>query len=239
MFLYGRNSVSQRIEVNPESIHKVFLEEGFDDRYIFNMIKERKIPHITLSKKDFLRVKRADGLQGIIAEVEKFSYAPLKELLNIPQAEQLSLIVLDSISDPQNLGAIIRTTACFGGFAIIIPKHGACEVNETVLHVASGGDNFVPISMVSNISNALIEIKKSGYWVAGAVVDGGQDLNKTKLPFPVCLLLGSEGKGIRHGLLNQIDLKLTLPMKGAQLSFNAAVACAIFCNEITRQKEIN
>jgi len=239
MFLYGRNSVAQRIEVNPKSIRKIFLEEDFDDRYIFNMIKESKIPHITLSKKDFLRVKRADSLQGIIADVEKFSYTPLKELLNKPQGEQLSLVVLDSISDPQNLGAIIRTTACFGGFAVIIPKHDACEVNETVLRVASGGENFVPVSMVSNISNALIEIKKFGYWVAGAVVDGGQDLNKTKLPFPVCLLLGSEGKGIRHGLLNQIDLKLTLPMKGAQLSFNAAVACAIFCNEIIRQKEID
>lgn len=239
MLLYGVNSVSQRLEDNPKSIIKIFLEEGFDDSYVIDRIRKLKVQAITLRKNEFSRIKRADGLQGIIAEVDKFTYTPLKELISRPKEKQLSFIILDSISDPQNFGSIIRTAACFGGFAVIIPKHQACEVNETVLHVASGGENFVPVSMVTNISTALIEIKKAGYWAAGAVVEGGEDLNSAKLPFPICLLLGSEGKGIRQGLLNKIDLKLTLPMKGAALSFNVAVSCAIFCNEIARQRENN
>ncbi|MDD5618602.1 MAG: 23S rRNA (guanosine(2251)-2'-O)-methyltransferase RlmB [Candidatus Omnitrophica bacterium] len=234
MLLYGRNSVLQRLENNPKSIIKIFLEKDFNDLLILNLIRKNKINAIRVTRNELLRVKRADCLQDIVAEVNKFSYVPLKELIN---RKELSFIVLDSISDPQNFGSIIRTAACFGGFGIIIGKHDACDVNETVLHVASGGENFVLICMVTNISNALIEMKKEGFWVAGAVVEGGENVHKAKLPFPICILLGSEGKGIRQGLYNHIDLKLTLPMKGAPLSFNVAVSCAIFCNEISRQRE--
>lgn len=237
MFLYGKNSVLQRLKQNPKSIKKIFLDQDFSDSSIIGEAKRNKIHINQLSRNELLRIKRTDNPQGIIAEVDKFSYIPFKYLLEKSKQENLSLIFLDSISDPQNLGAIIRTTACFGGFAICLPKHHSCEITDTVLHVASGGENFVPISMVPNLSNALIEVKKAGYWVFGTVVGGGQDLFKTKLPMPLCLVLGSEEKGIRHGLENQIDLKITLPMFGAALSFNVAIACAIFCYEIVKQRQ--
>lgn len=233
--LYGKNSVLQRLKRNPGSIHRIFLDDVFDDAYILNIASRKKIPIVRLNRNEFLRVKRADNLQGIIAEVDRFSYIPFKELLVHSVDRKLSLIFLDSISDPQNLGSIIRTVACFGNFAVVIPKHEACEVNDTVLHVAAGGENFVSISMVSNLSTALIQAKKLGYWVAGTVVEGGEDINKTNLPFPLCIVLGSEGKGIRQGLQNQIDLKISLPMK-APLSFNVAVSCAVFCYEISKQR---
>ena len=235
MLLYGRNSVLQRLKRNPKSIMKIFLDDIFDDAYILTIARTKKIPIIRLNRKEFLRVKRADCLQGIIAEVDKFSYIPFKELLADSIDKRLSFIFLDSISDPQNLGSIIRTAACFGDFAIALPKHSACDVNDTVLHVASGGENFVPISMVTNLSTALIQVKKSGYWVVGTVVEGGQDLNNTVLPFPACLVLGSEGRGIRQGLQNQLDVKVSLPMR-ASLSFNVAISCAIFCYEINKQR---
>lgn len=233
MLLYGKNSVLQRLLRNPMSITKIYLDEDFNDSAMLDIIKKNKVPVNRLSKKEFKKVKRSDCLQGIIAEVGKFSYAPIKDLLN---NKELSLIFLDSVSDPQNLGSIIRTSACFGGFAIVIPKHDSCEINETVLRVACGGENFILISMVTNFSTALIEAKKSGFWVAGAVVERGDDLGKIKLPFPLCLVLGSEGEGIRHGLQNHLDLKISLPMSGASLSFNVSVACAIFCHEIFKQK---
>ncbi|MFC1646492.1 23S rRNA (guanosine(2251)-2'-O)-methyltransferase RlmB [Candidatus Omnitrophota bacterium] len=233
--LYGKNSILQRLKRNPKSIRKIFLNDHFDDAYILTIVTRKKIPIIRLSRNEFLRVKRADCLQGIIAEVEKYSYVPFNDLLTDSLEKKVSLIFLDSISDPQNLGSIIRTAACFGDFALVLPKHDACEVNDTVLHVASGGENFVAISMVSNLSAALIKAKKSGYWIAGAVVEGGEDISKASLPFPLCVVLGSEGKGIRKGLHNQLDLKVNLPMK-APLSFNVAVSCAIFCYEITKQK---
>lgn len=236
MLLYGKNSVLERLKANPQSIKKIFIQENFDEPLILNIMKSKNIPSRRVSEKELDRMKRAERAQGVIAEVDKFIYASFEELLSRPRNKQLSFIFLDGITDPQNLGAIIRIAACFGGFAIVIPEHRACEVNETVLAIASGGENFVPISKVANLSNALIKAKEAGYWIAEAVVEGGEDIYKVKFPLPICLVLGSEGKGVRYGVQKQLDLKVTLPMKGAALSFNVAMACAIFCYEITRQK---
>lgn len=236
MFLYGKNSVLQRLKRNPRSIHKIFLDEAFDDAYVLSIASKKNFPIIRLRRKEFLRVKRADRLQGIIAEVDMFEYTPFKELLNRDKQNQLCIIFLDSINDPHNLGSIMRTVACFGGFALVIPKHSSCEVNDTVIHVATGGENYVPVSMVTNIPIALEQVKEAGYWVAGCVIEGGEDINKVKLPFPLCLVMGSEGKGIRPGIQKNLDLKISLPMPGAQLSFNVGIACAIFCHEIIKQK---
>lgn len=239
MYLYGKNSVQERLKVHPESIHKIYVLENFRDPEIKGLIGSLQIPLAKVSERDLLRIKRADRLQGIVAEVDKFRYTPFDKLLNLPAKERLSFIFLDSLNDPHNLGTIIRTAACLSGFAVVIPEHGSCEVNDTVIHVASGGENYVPVSLVTNLTTALIEAKKAGYWAAGTVTEGGEDINNVSLPFPLCLVLGSEGTGIRHGLQKHLDLKITLPMKGAQLSFNVAMACAIFCHEIAKQRENN
>lgn len=237
MVLYGRNSVFERLKANPKSIRKVFLEENFQVPYIEELIKKNNIPVERLSAKDLVRVKPTKDLQGITARVEDFKYSSFEELLERPQDQRLTLIFLDRISDPQNLGVIIRTAACFGGFALIIPKFQACAVTEAVLHVASGGENHVAVCMVSNISNAIIAAKKQGYWIMGALVsDDAKSLNKVSLPFPLAVVFGSEGEGIRYGVKKHLDLEVQIPMKGAGLSFNVAMAGAIFCYEITRQK---
>ncbi len=236
MYLYGKNSVLERLKVNPGSIKKIFLQENFDAPHIINVIKSTDIPVERVSEKGLTRIKRADRLQGIVAEVDKFAYADFEELLRNPSSKDFSFIFLDNINDPHNLGSIIRTVACFGKFSVVIPRHSSCEVNDTVVHVASGGENFIPVSMVTNMLTALLKAKKAGYWVAGTVVEDGVDINSATLPFPLCLVLGSEGKGIRHGIEKHLDLKVSLPMKGAQLSFNVAMACAIFCYEIARQR---
>ncbi|MBI4681442.1 MAG: 23S rRNA (guanosine(2251)-2'-O)-methyltransferase RlmB [Nitrospirae bacterium] len=236
MYLYGKNSVLERLQANPQSIKKIYLQDNFSDGQIMNAIDSLNISVSRVSEKELLRTKRADRLQGIVAEVNKYQYAPFEKLLHLPDKERPAFIFLDSLNDPHNLGTIIRTAACFGGFAVVIPEHGSCEVNETVIHVASGGENHVPVALVTNFSTALMEAKKAGYWVAGAVVEGGEDLNKASLPFPLCLVLGSEGKGIRYGLQKHLDIKVSLPMRGAQLSFNVAMACAIFSYEIAKQR---
>ncbi|HOX54665.1 MAG: 23S rRNA (guanosine(2251)-2'-O)-methyltransferase RlmB [Candidatus Omnitrophica bacterium] len=237
MFLYGKNSVFERIKNKPESIRRIMLEENFDDLKILEAIKSSKLPFDRVAENKLLRIKRADRLQGIIAEVDEFKYVDFGDLLSEAKGNNKTLIFLDSLNDPHNLGTIMRTLACFGGFAIIIPKHESCEINETVLHVASGGENFIPVSLVTNLSTALIEAKKEGFWAVGAVVEGGSDIYKTDLVFPMCLVLGSEGKGIRPGLEKQLELKLKIPMAGASLSFNVAMAATIFAYEINRQRK--
>lgn len=236
MFLYGRNSVLERLKANPQSIRRIFVQKNFNAPHMTQIIRSANIPFQYVTEKELIRIKCADRLQGIVAEINKFTYKPFEELLNRSAGKNLSLIFLDSLNDPHNLGSVIRIAACFGGFAVVIPRHGSCEVNETVIHVASGGENFVPVSMVTNLVNALRVAKDKGYWTAGAVVEGGQDINKVSLPFPLCLVLGAEGKGIRYGIQKHLDLKITLPMRGAQLSFNVAMASAIFAHEIAKQR---
>ncbi len=236
MFLYGKNSVLERLKATPESIRKIFVQKEFNAPRIMEIIKSANIPFKYVTEKELVGIKRADRLQGIVAETDKFVYTPFKELLNRPAGKKLSLIFLDSLNDPHNLGSIMRVAACFGGFALVIPRHGSCEVNETVIHVASGGENFIPVSMVTNLVSALREAKDEGYWVVGAVVEGGEEINKVSLPFPLCLVLGAEGKGIRCGIQKHLDMKATLPMRGAELSFNVAMACAIFAHEIAKQR---
>ena len=239
MYLYGKNSILERLRVNPRSIKKIFLRENFNAPDIFKLVGSKKIPTKRVSEKKLGRVKHASRLQGIVAEVDDFIYADFEELLHKGSEKKLSLIFLDSISDPHNLGSIMRIAACFGGFAIVIPKYNACEVNDTVMHVASGGENFVPVSMVSNISTALFKAKKADWWIVGAVVRGGKEISSISLPFPMCLVLGSEDKGIRYGIERQLDLKVSLPMRGISLSLNVAMACAIFCHEMAKQKFTN
>ena len=171
-----------------------------------------------------------------MAKIASFRYADFDQLLIAAPAGEITFIFLDRIFDPQNLGAIIRTVACFGKFAVVIPQHKACDVNETVLHVACGGENFVPVASVVNMRNCLLAAKDCGYWVAGTAVNAGKSIYEQELLFPLCLVLGSEGSGLRYGLQKHLDLSLTIPMPAAQLSLNITAACAIFCHEIARQR---
>lgn len=173
----------------------------------------------------------------VIAEVEPFVYHELEDLLAEKSGKRSALIFLDGIEDPVNLGAILRVCACFGGFGLIIPRHRACSINETVLHIASGGENFVPVAQV-NPQDAFNKIKDAGYWLVGTLVDGGENINTARLPFPLCLVVGAEGSGIRPGVVKQLDKKITLPMPGARLSLNVAMSTAVFCYEITKQQNL-
>ncbi len=236
MYLYGKNSVFERLKADPASIRQVFIQDNFKAPDIITLIKSLKIPVKHVNDNELLKIKRADRLQGIVAEIKKYEYINFDYLLNKGLEEKLSFIFLDSLNDPHNLGSIMRIAACFSGFALVIPEHSSCEINETVIHVASGGESFVPVAKVTNLSNALQKAKKAGYWAVGTVVEDGENINKVSLPFPICLVLGTEGRGIRYGIQKHLDMKITLPMAGAELSFNVAMACAIFSHEIAKQR---
>ncbi|MFH1245108.1 MAG: 23S rRNA (guanosine(2251)-2'-O)-methyltransferase RlmB [Candidatus Omnitrophota bacterium] len=249
IFLYGRNSVLERLKAQPESIKKIFLQNNFAAPEIEKLIKEKNVSAEYVPAEKLFRIKQGKDLQGIVAEAEQYNYASFYDLFNpagagLPASPKApssgpTLIFLDRINDPQNLGSIIRTAACLGNFAVVIPRHNACEVTETVLHVASGGENYVPVSLVPNITQAVIAAKKQGFWIMGAVLEKtAEDLTKVSLPFPLGLVLGAESGGIRFGVQKHLDFKVQIPMRGAALSFNVATACAIFCYEAARQREL-
>ena len=235
--LYGRNSVSERLKVNPETIHHVLIDKSQDVKGLEQLCKLKRIPIRYLSERDFEKISRNIRAQGIIADVEKFYYTTLDAILSLPQEKLTTLLFLDSLNDPQNFGSILRSAACFGGFAIVLPKHDSVEITEAVLRVASGGENYVSITQVTNLSSAINEAKQCGYSIAGAMVGGGQALPKVHFTFPLGLVIGSEAKGIRHGLLKQLDVTFTIPIQRAGLSFNAAIASGIVCYEVCRQRK--
>ncbi|NQT06827.1 MAG: 23S rRNA (guanosine(2251)-2'-O)-methyltransferase RlmB [Candidatus Omnitrophica bacterium] len=237
--LYGRNSIRERLKADPASVKKVFLRDNLNVSQIEELIKENNIPSERVSSERLtsMRPAKVKDLQGVLARVNRFKYAPFDELVRKSNKARKNIIFLDRISDPHNLGVIIRIAACFGDFAIVIPKFNSCEVNETVLHVASGGDNYCPICMVPNISNAIVRAKEQGYCIMGTLVgDEAADIDKIDIPSPVGLVLGSEGAGIKQGIKRHLDLKARIPMKGADLSFNVSIACAIFCHEISKKR---
>ena len=236
MNLYGRNSVYERLKAEPGSVNKLLLQENIELPHIERLARKNSIPIERLSARMLGKIKNVKDLQGVVAKTEEFVYADFKKLIS-QEDKKLSFLFLDGLNDPQNLGVIIRTVACFGGFAVVIPSHNACGVTESVIHVASGGENYVPVAMVSNICDALMKAKKAGYWIMGGILDEEvQEISKISMPFPLGLVLGSEGKGVRHGVEKQVDIKARIPMKGAELSFNVAMACAIFCYEIAKQR---
>ena len=239
MILYGKNSVLERLRADPGSIKKIFLLDTFSSPETEDLIGKNKIPLERLPQRGLSNLKGAKDLQGIVARVGKFEYLPFNSMLEDAFEKKATIVFLDRINDPQNLGSIMRILACFGGFRACIPKFEACDVTDAVLHVASGGENYVPLAKVPNLSNAIITAKDRGLWIAGATaLEGAEDIYNARLPFPLGLVLGSEGKGIRHGIQKRLDIRVHIPMAGAKLSFNVSTACAIFCHEISRQRRV-
>ena len=238
MMLYGRNSVWERLKADPKSIRRVLVVDSFDVEHIIKKIRSVGIPLERVSKKRLMSSRRPEDLQGIVAEVNPFEYASFEELIATNQKVRPTLIFLDRIYDPQNLGSIMRIAACFGQFALIIPKHKSCKVTEAVMHVACGGENYVPVALITNLTNGVLEAKKQGYWMVGATASQAEDITSAKLPFPLGIVLGSEGEGIRYGIEKHLDKEVRIPMKGAALSLNVAMASAILCYEITRHRKV-
>lgn len=228
--LYGKNSVRERLRANPKSIKEIQLQENFPDKEILKLILNNSVKFSYKNEFALKRTKRADRLQGIIAKVTPFAFTPLADILE----SKKNIIFLDSLNDPQNVGLIMRTAACFGNLALCIPESGSADINDTVLHVASGGENYVSTAKVPSIVEALSFIKNQGYLVVGTAVEGGTILREGVLKVPVALILGSEGSGVDPKLMKLADKNINIPMKGANLSLNVAAACAIFCHEIAK-----
>lgn len=237
MKLFGRNPVLERLKSNPKTIRKIYLEEGQpDSSYIRKKAKEWDIPVFSVPRSKMIKYGRNIRVQGIIIEIDDFQYVSYRDLLEKALKKRHSLFFLDNLNDPQNLGVLIRSLACLGDFAIVLPTHDSVEVTEAVLRVASGADNYIAISKVTNLNQAIASAKEAGFWIAGTVVEGGQDLTEAALPFPLAVVIGSEHKGIRDIIRKQLDLEITIPMSAPRLSFNAAQAATIIGYEIKRQK---
>jgi 23S rRNA (guanosine2251-2'-O)-methyltransferase len=238
MKIYGKNPVLERLKADPKTIKRIFVVAGHPEHsYIATKARKHGIPVLVVHPGQMLKMGKSLNTQGLLMDVEEFAYVPYDDLLEVAVAEGLSLIFLDSLTDPQNLGAILRTTGSLGGFAVVLPTHDSVQVTDTVMRIACGGENHVRVSKVSNLGQAINKAKDKGFWIAGSVVKEGECIYDAKLPFPIGLVIGSEDKGIRDVIQQRLDVKLTIPMAQPRMSLNAAHATTIFCYEINKQKK--
>lgn len=172
--------------------------------------------------------EEVESAQGIFALVGEFAYVEFEELLEkISEKRDAVLLFLDSVTDPQNLGSILRSAAFFGVDGLVTMDRRAAPITPTALKISSGGFLHVPVAQVGNLVQALEKAKEKGFWIYGLSEHAAQGLDSVEFTTPVALVIGNEEKGMRPLVEKTCDLVLQLPAKGAQLSLNAAVAAAV------------
>ena len=206
---------------------------------MIELARENKVPIETIPKTDFQKIYRSHNHQGVVGIFAIIQALELDEL--VEQAFKKSrlpvLVVLDSIQDPQNLGAIIRSAETLGIQGMILPKNRTSTLNETVAKCSSGAIEHLPIAWVTNLTRGIEHLKEKGFWIAGVVPEGDTPCHQYKFDTPVVLVLGGEEKGIRPLLKKTCDVTLNIPMQGAIGSLNASAAAAILFYEALRQKK--
>jgi 23S rRNA (guanosine2251-2'-O)-methyltransferase len=174
--------------------------------------------------------------QGVAALAAQFPTLSLEALLARPLSDREPLLLLDSIQDPQNLGALIRSGCFLGAKGILLPRDRSVQVTGTAVKVAAGGTSHVPIVQVTNLVRAMETIKESGLWIAGLEVKGSSTLYEADLTVPLALVVGNEQKGLRPLVRKTCDLLLHIPASGPLDSLNAATAGAVALAEVQRQR---
>jgi 23S rRNA (guanosine2251-2'-O)-methyltransferase len=176
--------------------------------------------------------------QGVVARVASAEYVDLEDLLTAPVASgrPAFLLALDQVQDPRNLGAILRTAEALGVHGVVIPKHHAVGLTDAAARTAMGAIERLPVARATNLVAAIEKIKESGIWVYGAAADEGVAPWAADLSGPVCLVMGSEGEGLRPLVARACDALLTIPMVGPVESLNVAAATAVLCYEVARQR---
>ena len=228
--IYGKNPVIEAIRA--KKAIKVFVVNNFNDQKILSLIKDSHLNVVNISSLEM--DKMCDGVhQGVAAELKPYQTVSLEEIIiKAKKKEKKIIVMLDNISDPHNLGAIMRSADVFEASGIIIPKHNSVTLNATVAKTSAGAINYVPVAVVNNLNQAIKTLKDEGYWVVST--DGSAELSYSsiKYDFPVVIVIGSEGKGISPLVLKNSDYIVKIPQYGHVNSLNASVAAGILLAEV-------
>ena len=237
-FIYGRHAVTQMLEGSPKSVRRVLINQQNATRCadIHSLASAGRVPVSVVSKQQLASLAREGTHQGVVAEIDGFSYVDLEAILARAQNEVPLIVVCDSLQDPHNLGAILRSALVMGAHGVVIPKDRACEITPTVVKTAAGAAAHLPVARVTNLRRALATLKDAGLWVVGTAGDAQQDLCDVDLKMPLALVVGSEGNGMRAGIHAACDFIAKIPMQSTLGSLNASVAAAIALYETGRQR---
>ena len=238
--IYGIHAVQALLERAPERFQEVFILKGREDKRLLPLIHalESQGVVIQLANRQYLDEK-SDGAvhQGIIARVKpgrQYQENDLPDL--IASLDQPFLLILDGVTDPHNLGAIIRTAECAGAHGVIIPRRRSVGLTAVVGKASAGALEYMPVARVANLVATIRDLKARGIWVFGTAADGDTTLTGADLRGPAAIVIGNEGSGMSRLVAESCDLKVSIPLKGHISSLNASTAAAVLLYEAVRQR---
>lgn len=236
----GKNPVKEALRAD-RPIQKIFIGKfkGKDNAIdkIISLAKEKGVPYHWAD--NYTLQKYAKFSQGVVAIAEGKKYADYLEFLETAKEkkEPPFVLILDSIEDPQNLGAIIRTADAAGVHGVIIPKNRAAGVTPTISKTSAGAIEHVPVAQVANLSSTINELKEQGLWIVGIDHNGSNKMSEVDFNLPVAVVIGGENKGIAPLVRSRCDFIVRIPMRGKISSLNASVAAAIMMYEVYRKRK--
>ena len=239
MKIEGKNPVNEILK-SGSTIEKVMIADGITDpevRAIQKIAREKGIKVEFADRRALDKLSETGHHQGVIAIYSDFEYADLRDVISAAKSkgEDLLFIILDEVLDPHNLGSVIRVAECAGATGVIIPNRRSATVNETVVRTSAGATAYVPVIKVSNLNQAIEELKKQNVWVYAADMDG-EIMHKTNLKGDIALVVGGEGTGVKQLTKKLCDGVVAIPMFGRVNSLNASVSAGIVLYEAVRQR---
>ena len=236
----GRNAVTEALRAG-RSIDKIYIAKGEVDKTLGHIASKARDMGIVVveadrRKLDAMSVTKAH--QGVVALAAVKEYCTVEDILAIAEerGEAPFIILCDEISDPHNLGAILRTAECVGAHGVIIPKRRSAGLTSIVDKTSAGAAEHMAVARVPNLPAAIKELKDRGLWIYGTAVDAEGGMWTTDFTGPVCIVIGSEGDGMGRLVTEQCDFLVKIPMRGKVNSLNASTAAAIMMYEVLRQR---
>ena len=238
--LEGRNALQEALK-SSRTIDKVFIADGDTDRSLQRLAAEAReagavIVPVDRRKLDQMSTTRSH--QGVIALAAAHEYYTIDDLLEEAAArgENALLVICDELSDPHNLGAIMRSAECAGAHGVIIPKRRSVGLTATVAKASAGAVEYMKVARVTNINNTINELKEKGVWIFGTAAEGSIPMYKADLTGPAAIVIGNEGDGMSPLVRKNCDVMVHIPMKGRISSLNASAAASILLYEAVRQR---
>lgn len=237
--IIGRKPVLEAINSGAELevIYVAFGQHGEAINKIFTAAKKQGIKVSQVTTQKFAHIAKNDDTQGVVAFKSTQKFFEIDDLISASGKNQFPLLLLlDSIQDPHNLGAILRSAECAGVDGVIITTNQSAPITETVEKISAGAVSHLKICRVNNLVRAMEDLKKNGYWIVGTHISGEKSYSQMDYKMPTALVMGNEEKGIRKLVAENCDFLVKIPMKGKIDSLNVSVATGVLLFEINRQR---
>ena len=236
----GRNAVIEALRAGT-AIDKIYLQKGETDKTLGHIASKARSAGAVVVEADRRKLdamSRTHAHQGVIALASVREYATVDDILQAAadKGEPPLLVVCDELSDPHNLGAVIRTAECAGAHGVVIPKRRSAGLTAVVAKTSAGAVSHVPVARVPNLPALLNDLKKRGVWIFGTAANGTTSLYDADLKGPAAIVIGSEGDGMSRLVTESCDFLVSIPMRGKLNSLNASAAAAILLYESVRQR---